>query len=69
MGLFYHVRNRKVFKNFTHNRVPEAGEETALAMNVFPDRIVYYIDGDKASPSSVLSPGCRLKVLMIIGGG
>ncbi len=47
MGLFYHVRNRKVFKNFTHNRVPEAGEETALAMNVFPDRIVYYIDGAK----------------------
>ena len=33
------------------------------------DLLVYYIDGDKASPSSVLSPGCRLKVLMIIGGG
>ena len=33
------------------------------------DLLVYYIDGDKARPSSVLSPGCRLKVLMIIGGG
>ncbi len=33
------------------------------------DLLVYYINGEKARPSSVLSPGCRLKVLMIIGGG
>jgi len=33
------------------------------------DLLVYYINGEKAKPSAVLTPGCRLKVLMIIGGG
>ena len=29
----------------------------------------YFIDGTAAKPSSALSEGCRLKILMIIGGG
>ncbi len=33
------------------------------------DLLSYHIDGKKAKPSDILSPGCRLKVLMIIGGG
>ncbi|MEI6632965.1 MAG: hypothetical protein WCP22_03990 [Chlamydiota bacterium] len=33
------------------------------------DLLAYYIDGAKAKPSTVLTLGCRLKVLMIIGGG
>ena len=47
MVMFYHVLNRQVFKNFAHDRVPEEGVETALSMNVFPDRIVCYVDGAK----------------------
>jgi len=33
------------------------------------DLLAYYINGEKARPSVALTPGCRLKVLMIIGGG
>ena len=47
MTMFYHARARNVFKNFTHNRIPEPGEETCLSMNVLADRIVYFVDGAK----------------------
>jgi sulfur carrier protein ThiS len=33
------------------------------------DLLAYYVNGEKAKPSAVLTTGCRLKVLMIIGGG
>lgn len=33
------------------------------------DLLVYYINGKKSKPSAGLTPGCRLKALMIIGGG
>ncbi|MFH1438550.1 MAG: hypothetical protein ABIJ56_22770 [Pseudomonadota bacterium] len=29
----------------------------------------YFIDGAEAKPSAALSDGCRLKILMVIGGG
>jgi hypothetical protein len=33
------------------------------------DLLAYYLDDKKGTPSAVLTAGCRLKVLMIIGGG
>lgn len=33
------------------------------------DMLAYYIDDRNAKPSAPLTPGCQLKVLMIIGGG
>ncbi|MDD5557241.1 MAG: hypothetical protein PHN82_08335 [bacterium] len=32
-------------------------------------RLSYFIDGEAARPSAVLTAGCRLRILMIIGGG
>jgi len=33
------------------------------------DLLSYFIDNAPAKPSSKLKAGCRLKILMIIGGG
>ena len=45
LTMFFHARNRNVFRNFTHSRIPDPGEETTLSMNVLEDRIVCYVDG------------------------
>ena len=45
LTMFFHVRNRNVYRNFTHSRIPDPGEETTLSMNVLEDRIVCYVDG------------------------
>lgn len=42
---FYHVRNRNSYKNFISNKIPVPGEETYLSLNVFEDKIVYYMNG------------------------
>lgn len=33
------------------------------------ERCSYFIDGVKADPETLLTPGCRLRIFMIIGGG
>lgn len=33
------------------------------------ERLSYFIDGERVAADAVLSDGCRLKALMVLGGG